>query len=243
MTRSYFLSFLLCSSVMSFIGCDSLPGKPTLEDRWVASNEIMDFKTLYGQNCAACHGQDGLHGAALSLNDPLFLAIVNKEVLTDTISKGVSGTSMPAFSLSSGGTLTNKQIESLVNGMMSNWGQPGQFNGVTLPPYSIQTATADGSGPGDVARGAAAFNTFCAQCHGNDGKGGKAGSVVNADYLGLVSDQGLRTIVIVGRPDLGKPDWRKNISGQPMTAQEISDVVAWLASHRSTAAGRQGGNP
>jgi hypothetical protein len=28
------------------------------------------------------------------------------------------------------------------------------------------------------------------------------------------------------------PDWRGNIPGRAMTAQDISDVVAWLASHR-----------
>jgi cytochrome c oxidase cbb3-type subunit 3 len=38
--------------------------------------------------------------------------------------------------------------------------------------------------------------------------------------------------VIVGRSDLGKPDWRENVPGRPMSPQEISDVVAWIASHR-----------
>jgi hypothetical protein len=56
--------------------------------------------------------------------------------------------------------------------------------------------------------------------------------VIDAAYLALTSDQALRTAVIVGRSDLGMPDWRANIPGRPMTAQEISDVVAWLASHR-----------
>jgi hypothetical protein len=48
----------------------------------------------------------------------------------------------------------------------------------------------------------------------------------------LISDQGLRTIVITGRPDFGAPDWRGNVPGRPMTDQEISDVVAWLSSQR-----------
>jgi len=47
-----------------------------------------------------------------------------------------------------------------------------------------------------------------------------------------VSDQQLRTIVIVGRPELGAPDWRNNVPGHPMSAQEISDVVTWLAAQR-----------
>jgi cytochrome c oxidase cbb3-type subunit 3/ubiquinol-cytochrome c reductase cytochrome c subunit len=49
----------------------------------------------------------------------------------------------------------------------------------------------------------------------------------------LVSDQGLRTIVITGRPELGAPDWRGNVPEHPMTDQEITDVVAWLASRRA----------
>jgi hypothetical protein len=56
--------------------------------------------------------------------------------------------------------------------------------------------------------------------------------VTNGSYLSLISDQGLRTIVIVGRPDFGAPDWRGNVPGRPMTNQEITDVVSWLSSQR-----------
>jgi mono/diheme cytochrome c family protein len=65
---------------------------------------------------------------------------------------------------------------------------------------------------------------------------GKAGSVVDPAYLGLVSDQYLRTVVIAGRPDLGMPGFREYVPGKPMTPEEISDVVAWLASHRQSPA-------
>jgi len=47
-----------------------------------------------------------------------------------------------------------------------------------------------------------------------------------------VSDQGLRTTVIAGRADLGAPDWRGNVPGRPMSSDEVSDVVAWLAARR-----------
>jgi len=47
-----------------------------------------------------------------------------------------------------------------------------------------------------------------------------------------MSDQQLRTIVIAGRPELGAPDWRDDVEGRPMSAQDISDVVAWLSSQR-----------
>ena len=64
------------------------------------------------------------------------------------------------------------------------------------------------------------------------GGGPKGGSIVDPNYLDLVSDQHLRTTVIVGRPDLGKPDWRANVPGHPMSPQDIADVVAWLAAQR-----------
>jgi mono/diheme cytochrome c family protein len=74
---------------------------------------------------------------------------------------------------------------------------------------------------------------YCSSCHGPDGKGGsKAGSIVNGSYLGLVSDQYLRTVVIAGLSEWGMPDWRNNVPGRPMSASEISDVVAWLAARR-----------
>src|SRR5262249_30605438 len=86
---------------------------------------------------------------------------------------------------------------------------------------------------GNAAQGKAVYATFCASCHGSDGQAGpKAGSVTDPAYLNLISDQGLRTIVIAGRPDFGAPDWRSNVPGRPMTDQEISDVVAWLSSQR-----------
>jgi cytochrome c oxidase cbb3-type subunit 3 len=61
---------------------------------------------------------------------------------------------------------------------------------------------------------------------------------VDTAYLALVSDQELRTIVIAGRPELGAPDWRSDVEGRAMSAKEISDVVAWLSSHRTKFPGK-----
>jgi len=214
-------------------GCDRLPGKPTLEERWKPVTEIADFSQLYAQKCSACHGADGRLGAARPLNDPLYLALANPLTLRAAITRGVPGTSAPAFAQQSGGNLTEKQIDALVQGILSQWGKPENFKNVAFPPYSLQDASLKGATPVDQQRGAVAYRTYCAECHGADGNGGpKGGSVIDPAYLALVSDQALRTTVIVGRSDLGMPDWRANIPGRPMSPQEISDVVAWLASHR-----------
>jgi mono/diheme cytochrome c family protein len=219
--------------------CDRLPGRPTPAESWKSATEVTDFSQLYALNCSGCHGADGHLGAARPLNDPLYLALVNGATLRTVIAQGVPGTTAPAFAQQAGGNLTDKQIDILVEGFRSRWGKAENFQNVALPPYSLHDATATDSGLGDPGRGAGVYQTYCAQCHGTEGRGGpKGGSVIDPAYLALVSDQALRTVVIVGRSDLGMPDWRAYIPGRPMSPQEISDVVAWLASHR-----RAGGLP
>jgi mono/diheme cytochrome c family protein len=131
---------------------------------------------------------------------------------------------MAAFAQSAGGMLTDKQMDALVQGIRL-WAKPVTLGGAIPPSYAAQSA-------GDPRRGADVYRTYCSSCHGADGSGGKAGSIVDGSYLALVSDQDLRTNVILGRPALGAPDWRGDLPGRPMSDQEISDVVAWLAAQR-----------
>jgi mono/diheme cytochrome c family protein len=208
--------------------CPPPPGKPSEKDRWIPPSQVTDFRQLYAQNCAGCHGANGRIGGARPLNDPLYLAFAGGEVLRQVVAKGVPGTAMPGFAQTSGGNLTDRQIDLLVEGMNAQWGRPEDFKSVALPPYRPESAVA-----GDPRRGATAFLSNCTQCHGPDGKGGLyAGAIIDPNYLALVSDQSLRSTIVAGRPDLGMPDWRSRLPGEPMSAQEISDVVAWLASKR-----------
>ncbi|HET6977342.1 MAG TPA: c-type cytochrome [Pyrinomonadaceae bacterium] len=213
-------------SLFLLMGCSArLPGKPTEADRWRAPADVSDFSELYTQNCAGCHGSDGKLGAARSLNDSLYLSFIPDDALKHVISQGRNGTNMPAFSQSAGGTLTDRQIELLVSGMRAAWAKSYTLNGVPLPSYTA-------SGSDSTVNGANVYQTYCSSCHGPDGAGGSAGSIVDPNFLNLISDQGLRTTVVVGRADLGKPDWRSNLPGHPMTQPEIDAVVAWIASHR-----------
>ena len=133
---------------------------------------------------------------------------------------------MAPFAQSEGGMLTAKQVDAIVKGIRQRWGKPDVLQGVTAPAYTAKTA-------GDLHRGSTVFGTYCASCHGNNGSGSdKVGSIVNPQYLSLITDQGLRTITIIGRPDFNAPDWRNNVPGHPMSDQEITDVVTWLASQR-----------
>jgi cytochrome c oxidase cbb3-type subunit 3 len=243
-----FMATVLAVALLS--GCKTrLPGQPTEADRWRAPEDVSDFGQLYTQNCAGCHGANGTHGAANPLNDALYLSFVSDDALRQVITQGMPGTNMPAFSQKAGGSLTDRQIESLISGLRAQWSRPDEFKGVNLPPYSNTVAAQSGGAETAVVnvsqvdywstdaakRGAVAYQTYCARCHGTNGTGGSAGSIVDPNFLNLVSDQGLRTTVVVGRTDLGMPDWRLDIPGRPMSPQEIDDVVTWVAAHRQTA--------
>ena len=133
---------------------------------------------------------------------------------------------MPPFAQSKGGMLTDQADR-----------RPGPWNSrlgradvpsEALPPFAAPS-------PGDAQRGAASTRRSAPPATARTVKGSKGGSAIaNGAYLALVSDQYLRTVVIAGRPELGAPDWRGDVAGRPMTSEEISDVVAWLASQRST---------
>ena len=90
------LSLVILVSLSLLAGCD-LPGRPDPADRPVPADQVVDFRTLYGQNCAGCHGADGKMGPAPPLNDPLFRAIVPEDELQTVITKGRHNTLMPAF--------------------------------------------------------------------------------------------------------------------------------------------------
>jgi cytochrome c oxidase cbb3-type subunit 3 len=209
-----------------FSGCSSPHGQPRQGSETLAPNEVLEFRTLYSENCAGCHGAEGRGGAAIALANPVYLAIADDAAIRKVIANGVRGTAMPAFAESAGGMLTDKQIDVITSEMRSRWSQRGILGAANPASYAPKSA-------GDTQRGEVAYKTYCESCHGPGGRGGPKGSAITDDsFLALVSDQGLRTIVITGRPELGAPDWRGNVQGRPMSDQEVTDVVAWLVSRR-----------
>ena len=225
--KRFILIALTLALLIAICGCNNAPGRPMADSEAVRPNEVLNFDTLYQQNCAGCHGDQGKGGAAIALNSPVYLQIADDATIRRVTAQGVPGTAMPAFAESSGGMLTDEQISAIVGGIRSRWTKP-KHDFLDPAPPSYQALA-----PGNPQHGDSVYGTYCASCHGAAGRGGShAGSIVDDSFLTLASDQYLRTIVIVGRPELGAPDWRGNVSGKPMSQQDISDVVAWLSAQR-----------
>ena len=213
------------AALLLFVGCRPA-GKPTAADIELKPEEVRDFAVLYRENCAGCHGRDGKGNTALALANPVYLAIASDDTIRRVTASGIRGSLMPAFAKSAGGTLTDAQVEILVHETRKRWANPHETLGASPPPYAAED-------PGDAKKGPDVYATFCAACHGRDGKGTARGSsIVDDSFLALVSDQSLRTTIIAGRPDLGHPDWRHCAPGNAMTPQDVSAVVAWLGSQR-----------
>lgn len=230
MNFHYFTAGFLLTSVALIVAlflsaCSGALGGPKKDLKILPPEEVLDFTTLFNQNCAGCHGSEGKGAAAITLHNPVYLAIANDDVIREVASRGVPGTPMTPFAKSAGGQLTDKQIDVIVSGIRC-WARPDQFTGVSLPSYKVGT-------PGNAQSGATVYVKFCASCHGANGEGGaKASAIVDGSYLALVSNQNLRTIVIAGWPSINAPDWRNDVPGTPLSPQQISDVVAWLAAQR-----------
>lgn len=216
------LGAAVCLVAVFTAACDP-PGKP--EPVPPPRQDITDFETLYGENCAGCHGVNGRNGPARPLNNPLYLAVISRQGLQHTIENGRPGTAMPAWLREQGGPLTSKQITALVDGIEQHWAKPASFHGAQLPSYSV------GNDTGDAGRGRKLFARDCFMCHGQPA----IGSVTDKTFLQLVTDQVLRTSIIVGRDDIGRvkmPDYRSLNMGHPLSNQDIADIVAYLASLR-----------
>jgi cytochrome c oxidase cbb3-type subunit 3 len=226
----YLSSFLL--TITTLQGCDNMPGRPKPGPAVPRPEQEVSFQKLFQENCAGCHGTEGQKGPASNLANPEYQALIDDATLRDIVAHGQKGTMMPPFAKSSGGVLSDAQVEAIVRGMRTQWFKGDVLRGLNAPPYKANKQA-------DAARGKQIYSTNCARCHGApEGPPGPKGAVLDGSFLALISDQTIRTTVIVGRPDLGMPDWREQIEGHPMSDQDVTDVTGWVFSQRQNIAGQ-----
>jgi cytochrome c oxidase cbb3-type subunit 3 len=212
------LSFI---ALLAITSCNA-PGRRAAATAAIRPSDVADFRVLYSENCSGCHGANGQGALAVGIGRPVYLAIADDATIRGVIEEGRPGTAMQAFAQQAGGLLTNTQVDILVSGIRS-WAEPGAFGNEKPPAYTP-------SQPGDATHGQEVFKAFCFSCHDPNGRGSRA--MIDGSYLNLVSDKHLRTVIVIGMPHLGMPDWRSY--RKPLSDADVTDVVVWLAGQRES---------
>jgi cytochrome c oxidase cbb3-type subunit III len=126
------------------------------------------------------------------------------------------------------------------SGITPRWGPVGKPPEDT-PSYREPSASSIGNNPGEKKKGESVYARACAGCHGDHGQGiereRKTVRTINDPvFLALISNQALRRFAITGRTDLGMPTYAEARPADPafvpLTDQEVTDLVAMLASWR-----------
>ena len=182
-----------------------------------------DGKALFNLHCSACHGKDGKGGVGVPISLPSFINSVSDEYLKQTIRLGRPGRIMPAFP-----ALSDAQINAIVN-YVRRWS--------SLPVVEYDPTPVKGNNE----HGQKIFLQHCAQCHGEDARGGKGTGVTfsrkrdlsiiapalnNSGFLSSASDNMIRNTLIHGRE--GTP--MQSSSAMGIKDSDVSDVVSYIRS-------------
>jgi mono/diheme cytochrome c family protein len=181
--------------------------------------------SVYIENCAVCHGEDGQGrvGATLAKDWPSIRPDLR---VKDTITNGAPGALMPAWSQANGGPLSEEEIEAVTCYILS-WQTGGPIVSIPLPTQITGPALTPPPGvSGDPNSGAILYQQNCAVCHGDQGEG-RIGATLAKDWPSFRPDLRVKSVILTGVGDAAMPAWGQ-ANGGPLTEDEIDDIVAYI---------------
>lgn len=209
---SPWLGWLLLAAALATISALGLVPAVAAEEALTPA-ERQGAATLYANQCATCHGSDGLGGTisgtdqrapALAGNDEVTVPYVD---LTVRVGRMPPPKNEPFDNRARNVVISDDERRALVLYMKEQFGLPGE---IPTPP------------PGDAARGREVYAANCAQCHGSAGAGGVAGAGAYTPPVVHLSDVAIAEAIRVG------PFEMPRFSEEQITDQEVGDVAAFL---------------
>lgn len=180
---------------------------------------------LYAANCAVCHGPEGKGRIGVKLLKD-FPSINETAFLVQTITNGVEGSRMPAWSQAKGGPLSDQDIADVAAYVAGLLG--GSEPVAPAPTAAVVNITPAPGVTGDPNAGAVVFAQNCAVCHGERGQG-RIGVTLVKDWPAINPSAYIRATVEKGVEGTLMPTWLDQ-NGGPLTAKEIDDVSAFIVS-------------
>jgi mono/diheme cytochrome c family protein len=197
--------------------------------------DLNDAMTLYAENCSVCHGLAGEGiGATPPLDNPA-LSQSDPRSLSKIISRGLYGTSMPAWSLEDGGPLSDYQIDQLVQLIQHGDWQATQDRVVNLglaplvpfiaePDTAILESLKSLPNSDGLVQGVTLYAENCVACHGPDGAGTALAPALNDPAVRQkTSDEIVRTIQL-GAPGTLMAGWEKTLEAEQI--QTLATLIS-----------------
>lgn len=208
----------------------SLPGSYLPKDRIriekLGEREFAsDGATVFGAICSGCHGKQGQGKRAPgqqifpAISNPDFLEIASDGFLEETVIKGRPGRKMPAWGIKDGG-LRPAEIREAVRHLR----QTGETHYRPDPRPQRWIS-------GDAVSGKKLFESACAGCHENNGKGKEGPALNNKIFLASATDTYLVETISRGRRRTSMNGFLTPSTSRPTLApSEIEEIVAYIRS-------------
>lgn len=189
--------------------------------------------SIYVENCAVCHGEDGQGrvGATLAKDWPSIRPDIR---VRETIANGAPGALMQAWSQANGGPLSDEEIDAVTCYILS-WQTGAPFVPVPLPTQVTGPALTPPPGvEGDPNNGAILYQQNCDFCHGEQGEG-RIGATLARDWPSFRPDLRVKSVILSGVENSPMPAWGQ-ANGGPLTEAEIDDLTAYILTWESVQA-------
>jgi mono/diheme cytochrome c family protein len=197
--------------------------------------DLDEAMTLYAENCSVCHGLAGEGiGSNPALDNP-GLAGTDSGTLNKIISRGLYGTSMPAWNETDGGPLSDYQIGTLGQLIQfGNWQETGDrvvnLGLAPMIPFATDPDPEVLAGLSDLPEGdilILGINVYaqkCVACHGADGLGTNLAPGLNDQAVREKPLDELDRTVRYGVPGTLMAGWENAI-----TLEELNAVLALIS--------------